>query len=79
MFGVSIPPVTTKFARTKFDMRKGRNTGSPVSGCRVESTIFFAAHSSGVIEGIWPCLYDETSFFAFSRPAEDTKSVLRGN
>ena len=30
-FGVSIPAVTTKFDRTKDDMRKGRKTGSPVS------------------------------------------------
>jgi hypothetical protein len=30
--GVSIPAVTTRLERTKHDMRKGRNTGSPVSG-----------------------------------------------
>ena len=29
--GVSIPAVTTRLERTKHDMRKGRNTGSPVS------------------------------------------------
>lgn len=28
-----------------------------IPGCKVESTIFFACHSSGVIEGILPCLY----------------------
>lgn len=30
-FGVSIPAVTTRFDKTKADMRKGRKTGSPVS------------------------------------------------
>jgi hypothetical protein len=30
--GVSMPAVTTRLERTKHDMRKGRNTGSPVSG-----------------------------------------------
>jgi hypothetical protein len=29
--GVSMPAVTTRFVRTKHDMRKGRRTGSPVS------------------------------------------------
>lgn len=91
--GVSIPAVTTKFERTKHDMRSGRKTGCPVSGrslkmarelgfvqngpgCRVESTIFFACHSSGVIDLSCPCLYDDMSFLAFSRPTEETKSVL---
>ena len=32
--GVSIPAVTTKFDMTKHDIRKGRKTGSPVSGPR---------------------------------------------
>ena len=31
--GVNIPAVTTKLLSTKHDMRKGRNTGSPVSSC----------------------------------------------
>ena len=30
-FGVSMPAVTTRFERTKEDMRKGRRTGRPVS------------------------------------------------
>jgi len=42
----------------------------------VESIIFFAFHSSGVISGIFPVLYAVTSFFAFSRPAEEVRSVL---
>lgn len=70
--GVSIPAVTTKFDKTKHDMRKGRKTGVPVSGsmslpfgtfadphipgCNVESTIFLAFHNSGVISRIFPCL-----------------------
>lgn len=29
--GVSMPAVTTRFVKTKLDMRNGRNTGSPVS------------------------------------------------
>ena len=48
-----------------------------VPGCSVESTTFFACHISGVIDLISPCLYEETSFFAFSRPALETKRVLR--
>ena len=48
-----------------------------VPGCSVESTTFFACHISGVIDLISPCLYDETSFFAFSRPALETTRVLR--
>lgn len=70
--GVSIPAVTTRFDKTKQDIRKGRKTGSPLSsnmslafgtfgdshvpGCNVESTIFFAFHNSGVISRIFPCL-----------------------
>ena len=51
---------------------------SPViPGCSVESTTFFACHISGVIDLACPCLYDETSFFAFSRPAWETKRVLK--
>lgn len=38
---------------------------------------FFALHSSGVISCTLPVLYEVTSRFAFSRPAEDVKSVLR--
>lgn len=30
--GVSMPAVTTRLEITKHDMRKGRKTGSPVSG-----------------------------------------------
>ena len=48
-----------------------------IPGCNVESTTFFAFHSSGVIEGTRPCLYAETSAFACSRPAFETSSVLR--
>lgn len=48
-------------------------------GWRVESTIFFACHNSGVIDFSWPCLYADMSFFAFSRPAVETKSVLISN
>src|SRR5947199_6478507 len=47
-----------------------------IPGCRVESTTFFANHSSAVIDLMWPCLYDTMSFFAFSRPAAETSSVL---
>jgi hypothetical protein len=77
---------------TKQDIRKGRKTGCPVSaqislasksvltdavpGCSVESITFFACHISGVIDLISPCLYEETSFFAFSRPDAETKRVL---
>jgi hypothetical protein len=71
-----MPAVTTRLDRTKQDMRKGRKTGSPVSGCSVESTIFLARHSSGVIDCIWPCLYATRRLFACSRPALPTKSVL---
>lgn len=48
--GVSIPAVTMRLEMTKQDMRKGRKTGCPVSGCSVASTIFFALHISGVID-----------------------------
>ena len=77
---------------TKQDIRKGRKTGCPVSGiisprrcftppaiipgCSVESTTFFACHICGVIDFASPCLYEETSFFAFSRPDAETKRVL---
>lgn len=47
-----------------------------VPGCSVESTTFFACHISGVMNLASPCLYDETSFFAFSSPDEETKRVL---
>lgn len=43
--GVSMPAVTTRLERTKHDMRKGRKTGCPVSGCSVESIIFLACQS----------------------------------
>ena len=55
-FGVSMPAVTTRLEMTKQDMRKGRNTGWPVSGCSVESTIFFACQISGVMVGVRPVL-----------------------
>ena len=47
-----------------------------VPGCMVESMIFFAFHNSGVISGILPVLYAVTSFFAFSRPADEVRRVL---
>lgn len=43
----------------------------------MESTIFLARHISGVIDVVWPCLYEETSFLAFSRPEDETRRVLR--
>lgn len=48
-----------------------------IPGCSVESTIFFALHKSGVIDCSCPFLYAETSFFACSRPAAETKRVLK--
>lgn len=54
--GVSMPAVTTRLEMMKQDMRKGRKTGWPVSGCRVLSTTFLACHSSGVICGMVPDL-----------------------
>lgn len=45
-------------------------------GCSVESIIFLALHRSGVISLICPCLYDVTSCFACSSPAEDVNSIL---
>lgn len=42
----------------------------------MESTTFFARHSSGVICGRWFCLYEETSCLACSRPDEDTNIIL---
>lgn len=48
-----------------------------IPGCSVESTIFLACHSSGVMDLICPCLNDDISFFAFSRPAVETKRVLQ--
>jgi hypothetical protein len=47
-----------------------------VPGCKVESIVFFACHSSGVMSRIFPILYAVTSCFAFSRPAEDVNNVL---
>jgi hypothetical protein len=44
----------------------------------VESIVFFACQRSGVMSRILPVLYAVTSCFAFSRPVEDVKSVLRG-
>jgi hypothetical protein len=46
-------------------------------GCNVESTIFFACHSSGDMVGIVPSLYRVIRFFAFSRLAFDVNNVLR--
>jgi hypothetical protein len=57
-------------------MRNGRKTGSPVSGCSVESTTFFALQSSGVMSCIWPVLYATRRFLACSRPARPTRRVL---
>lgn len=42
----------------------------------MESTTFFARHSSGVICGRWFCLYEETSCLACSKPDEDTNIIL---
>ena len=72
-----MPAVTTKLDSTKLDMRNGRKTGSPVSGWIVESRIFFARHSSGVISGTLPILYATTSCLACSSPDEDVSSVLQ--
>lgn len=47
-----------------------------IPGCSVESTIFLACHSSGVIDCIWPCLYFVMSDFACSRPSLDVSNVL---
>ena len=47
-----------------------------VPGWRVESTIFFAFHNSGVIDWISPCLYFVRRSFACSRPALDVSNVL---
>lgn len=52
------------------------NPVQPVPGCIVESIIFFALHSSGVMSRIFPVLYAVTSCFACSRPAEDVSRVL---
>lgn len=38
---------------------------------------FFACHSSGVISRTLPVLYAVMSCFAFSRPAEDVRSILQ--
>lgn len=57
-------------------MRKGKNTGSPLSGCSVESTTFFACHNSGVILGIWFSLYDEIKRLALSSDEGDTSIIL---
>lgn len=45
-------------------------------GCKVESTIFLACHISGVIVFASPFLYEDTSCLAFSRPEDETNSVL---
>lgn len=50
--------------------------GPGVPGCSVESTTFFACHSSGVMVFTSPCLYDDSSLFAFSSPEALTKRVL---
>jgi hypothetical protein len=52
-------------------------TQMSVPGCIVESMIFFAFHSSGVMSRRLPVLYAVTSCFAFSRPAEEVRSVLK--
>ena len=57
-------------------MRKGRMTFSPVSGCSVESTIFLACHSSGVMDRMAPVLYCMMSCLACSRPEEEVRRVL---
>lgn len=50
--------------------------GRGVPGWIVESTTFFARHSSGVMLGIWLCLYEVMSLFAFSRPVDETNIIL---
>ena len=72
-----MPPVTIKLDSTKLDMRNGSSTGSPVSGWMVESIVFLACHSSGVMSRTLPVLYAVTSCLACSRPAADVRSVLR--
>src|SRR5438046_5855308 len=47
-----------------------------VPGCNVESTTFFAYHSSGVIVEMSLFLYDEMRLLAFSNPDAETNSVL---
>lgn len=42
----------------------------------MESTTFFARHNSGVIAGMWLCLYEEISCFALSSPDEETNNIL---
>lgn len=49
-----------------------------IPGCSVESTIFFAFHSSGLISLTCPCLYAAIRLFAFSSPAPLTSNVLLG-
>jgi hypothetical protein len=72
---VSIPAVTTRFDNTKHDIRKGRKTGSPVSGWRVESTIFLACQSSGVMVGSCLVLYWVRRDLAAESWDEETKRV----
>lgn len=57
-------------------MRWGGMVRGGVPGWRVESSAFFACHSSGLIEGICPCLYFVMSVLACSRLALDMNSVL---
>lgn len=47
-----------------------------VPGCSVESTIFLACHSSGVMLLISPFLYLTSRSFALSRPVLPAKRVL---
>lgn len=48
-----------------------------IPGCSVESTTFFARHNSAFIDETSLCLYEEIRRFAWSRPAEETSSILR--
>lgn len=48
-----------------------------IPGCNVESTIFFARHSAGVISLTWPVLYDVMACLACSRPVEPTSNILQ--
>ena len=75
IFGVNIPAVTTKFENTNALILNANNTFSPVSGCNVASTTFFAFQTSSVISVIIPFLYCDNTFTWFLSWASDVKSV----
>lgn len=66
-------PVSAKVS-VCYLLQTSRSSSAP--GCKVESTIFFACHSSGVMDGIWLNLYAEMSCLACSSPEAETKRVL---